>query len=75
MCFFQSDNAVIGHINEKVDIIKENFYKFNLIHTAKLPKKCQNCSSIDYCNGGCSGLINDRYGTVTGYTVPRCHSR
>lgn len=36
-----------------------------------IPSECQTCSCVDLCNGGCMGLIYDRYNCF-GNKDPRC---
>ena len=70
--FFQGEGLEISSIKYSVHKISNDFYKTNPIHMNNLPDKCKRCKFYSNCNGGCMGLIFNRYGTVGDYVDPRC---
>lgn len=69
--FLEDEDFYIGNIRETESEIKG---KMNIVYNkivSPFPEKCKSCNRILECNGGCIGLIVDRYGNNKNVD-PRC---
>ena len=69
--FMQKNDYIISHISKPVSEIKQDFHHYSKLSGIPLPDKCQTCTLLDECNGGCMGVIVDRYNTLDRID-PRC---
>ena len=69
--FMQKKDYIISHICKSVSEIKQDFHHYSKLSGISLPDKCQTCMLLDECNGGCMGVIIDRYNSLD-HIDPRC---
>ncbi len=69
--FLEHEKFYIANIVDSIDEIKN---RINIVCgkiISPYPEKCKLCDIISDCNGGCIGLIIDRYNDINNYD-PRC---
>lgn len=69
--FMDKEIFKIASVYDTINEIKENATLLQKSIYTSFPKSCQECDRVLECNGGCIGLIYDRFG-VLDERDPRC---
>ena len=73
--FMVHNNFKFANIRSDIELIKYNLANIGQkICSIPMPSKCIQCNKVDICNGGCPGLVFDRYLNLE-EVDPRCEKR